>query len=71
MSAWVWIQREVIVAIHEMQLAEHGGLEGVRDADRFLVMHAKRDADEGYDLAEMLMAVGAQLWRHCWTPWAR
>ena len=32
MSAWVWIQREVIVAIHEMQLAEHGGLEGVRDA---------------------------------------
>ena len=32
MSAWVWIRREVIVAIHEMQLAEHGGLEGVRDA---------------------------------------
>ena len=32
MSAWVWIAREVIIAIHEMQLAEHGGLEGVRDA---------------------------------------
>ena len=32
MTAWVWIEREVIVAIHEMQLAEHGGLEGVRDA---------------------------------------
>lgn len=32
MSAWIWIQREVIVAIHEMQLAEHGGLAGVRDA---------------------------------------
>lgn len=33
MSApWIWIAREVIVAIHEMQLAEHGGLEGVRDA---------------------------------------
>ena len=32
MSAWVWIRREVIVAIHEMQLAEHGGPEGVRDA---------------------------------------
>ncbi|MDP2770997.1 MAG: type II toxin-antitoxin system death-on-curing family toxin [Giesbergeria sp.] len=32
MSTWVWIQREVIVAIHEMQLAEHGGLDGVRDA---------------------------------------
>lgn len=32
MSQWVWIQREVIVAIHEMQLAEHGGLDGIRDA---------------------------------------
>lgn len=32
MSGWTWIQRDVIVAIHEMQLAEHGGLEGVRDA---------------------------------------
>lgn len=32
MTDWTWIQREVIVAIHEMQLAEHGGLEGVRDA---------------------------------------
>lgn len=32
MSAWIWIQRKVIVAIHEMQLAEHGGLAGVRDA---------------------------------------
>jgi death-on-curing protein len=32
MNTWVWTQRKVIVAIHEMQLAEHGGLEGVRDA---------------------------------------
>lgn len=26
MTDWVWIRRDVIVAIHEMQLAEHGGL---------------------------------------------
>ena len=32
MSPWVWIEREVIVAIHDMQLAEHGGLPGTRDA---------------------------------------
>ena len=32
MSAWVWIEREVIVAVHDMQLAEHGGLPGTRDA---------------------------------------
>ena len=29
---WVWLNRAVIVAIHEIQLAEHGGAAGVRDA---------------------------------------
>jgi death-on-curing protein len=32
MTDWVWPDREVIVAVHEMQLAEHGGLAGVRDS---------------------------------------
>ena len=27
-----WIQEKVVLAIHRRQLAEHGGLEGVRDA---------------------------------------
>lgn len=31
MNAWVWIERAVILAIHDMQLAEHGGGGGVRD----------------------------------------
>lgn len=31
MNAWVWIERAVILAIHDMQLAEHGGGSGVRD----------------------------------------
>ena len=31
MKRWVWIQREVILAVHEAQLAEHGGGAGVRD----------------------------------------
>ena len=29
---WVWIDPIVIEAIHDAQLAEHGGLAGVRDA---------------------------------------
>ncbi len=29
---YVWIDRDVIVAIHEAQLAEHGGSAGTRDA---------------------------------------
>ena len=31
MSDWVWISRDVILAIHDEQLAEHGGLSGVRE----------------------------------------
>ncbi len=31
MSEWVWIRSEIIYAIHAEQLAEHGGLPGLRD----------------------------------------
>lgn len=31
-ALWVWLERDVILAIHEAQLAEHGGSVGVRDA---------------------------------------
>lgn len=31
MSAWCWIEDSVVWAVHEAQLAEHGGLVGVRD----------------------------------------
>lgn len=27
----VWISRELVIAIHRRQLAEHGGIDGVRD----------------------------------------
>jgi death on curing protein len=28
---WVWLRKETILAIHDEQIAEHGGLPGVRD----------------------------------------
>jgi len=28
---WVWVQDKVVLAIHDAQLAEHGGAEGIRD----------------------------------------
>jgi death on curing protein len=28
---WRWVRRDLVYAVHEMQLARHGGLEGVRD----------------------------------------
>jgi death-on-curing protein len=61
MSAWVWIQREVIVAIHEMQLADHGGLEGVRDAgllDSALGRPQNLAAYETPDVAALAAAYG-------------
>ena len=31
MTAWKWIDPKAIQAVHEYQLAEHGGLDGLRD----------------------------------------
>lgn len=31
-QTWVWIDPNVILAVHEEQLSEHGGAAGVRDA---------------------------------------
>ena len=31
MTVWRWVGRDVADAIHDRQLAEHGGLDGVRD----------------------------------------
>ncbi len=33
MTTWRWIDRTVLTAIHDMQLAEHGGGAGLRDAN--------------------------------------
>ena len=31
MSAWRWIRTDLAYAVHESQLARHGGLDGIRD----------------------------------------
>ena len=35
MSEWTWIERSVLLAVHDEQLAEHGGAAGLRDAGLF------------------------------------
>ena len=30
-SQWRWVRLSVVLAIHDRQLAEHGGLDGIRD----------------------------------------
>ena len=29
---WRWLKEEVLIAVHDEQLAEHGGAEGIRDS---------------------------------------
>lgn len=31
MSNWRWVPKSVVLAIHDRQIAQHGGLDGVRD----------------------------------------
>lgn len=31
MSGWRWVRRGLVYAVHEVQLARHGGLDGLRD----------------------------------------
>ena len=38
---WTWVADSVALAIHEAQLAEHGGLAGVRDEELFLSAMAR------------------------------
>jgi death-on-curing protein len=33
-SRWIWIERRVVLAVHDAQLVDHGGAAGVRDAGR-------------------------------------
>ena len=32
MTRWPWLARDVVLAVHDEQLAEHGGRPGIRDA---------------------------------------
>ncbi|MDM7955642.1 type II toxin-antitoxin system death-on-curing family toxin [Blastomonas sp.] len=31
MSDWIWLRQDVVLALHDEQIAEHGGLGGIRD----------------------------------------
>ncbi len=35
MSSWIWLDRAVLIAAHDEQLAEHGGAMGFRDEGLF------------------------------------
>jgi death-on-curing protein len=50
MTAWVWLQSEVLLAVHEAQLAEHGGAAGARDHGLFESALSRQKNLAGYGL---------------------
>ena len=34
-AGWIWLDRRVMLAVHEEQLVEHGGASGIRDEGMF------------------------------------
>jgi death-on-curing protein len=61
---WVWIERSIILAVHDEQLAEHGGAVGIRDEglmDSALGRPAHLAADGKPDVADLAAAYGVAL----------
>ena len=61
MSRWIWLDHAVILAVHDMQLAEHGGGAGVRDAgllDSALAKPLNLAADGEPDASALAAAYG-------------
>jgi death-on-curing protein len=46
-STWRWIRPDVVFAIHDVQLAQHGGLDGVSDEN---TVHAALARPEQLDI---------------------
>ena len=67
MKKWVWIERPVILAAHDEQLAEHGGSAGIRDEgllDSALARPLNRAAYGKPDAAELAAAYAYGLARN-------
>jgi death on curing protein len=66
-SAWVWLDVAVLRAVHEEQLAEHGGAAGTRDEGLFesaLARPLNLAAYGAPDLADLAAAYGYGLARN-------
>jgi death-on-curing protein len=66
-TQWVWLHHEVVLAIHEEQLAEHGGGAGIRDTGLLESALAKPRHAAAYgtpDVADLAAAYGYGLSRN-------
>lgn len=61
---WIWLDNAVLMAVHDEQLAEHGGISGVRDEGMFLSAMSRAQNLVSYgapDVAELAAAYGVGL----------
>jgi death on curing protein len=61
MTDWIWLDRQVLLAVHDEQLAEHGGQIGVRDMTLFESALARAQQVAAYgepDVATLAAAYG-------------
>lgn len=66
-AAWTWIDAQVLLAVHEAQLAEHGGAPGTRDMGLFESALARPQHLQAYgepDAAALAAAYGAGIARN-------
>ena len=64
MSAWRWVNRQVLLLLHDESLAEHGGAKGLRDEgllDSALARPLNLSLYEAPDAAELAAAYGVGL----------
>ena len=59
MNPWTWIEESVVWAIHEVQLAEHGGSAGVRDSGLLASALARPLNQSNYDSTADAAALAA------------
>jgi death on curing protein len=65
--AWVWVDPKVLLAVHEEQLAEHGGASGTRDLGLFESALAKPQHLAHYgtpDAADLAASYGCGIARN-------
>jgi death on curing protein len=65
--AWNWVPENVVLAIHEKMLAEHGGLRGIRDQSLLLSALARPQNLAAYgepDIADLATAYAAGITRN-------
>ena len=58
---WVWIESNILYAVHDEQLAQHGGLAGLRDANALESAIARAQQLSHYgspDVADLAAAYG-------------